>query len=132
VLEHVSSPTAYLAEARRLCKPDGLLILSTHGYWQYHPDPTDYWRWTSDGLIKLLKDQGWRPIELIGILGFAAAAMSLMQDALASGIPERLQAIYGACMQQAVGFLDYWYKSEDRQENAAVFLLVAVRDANAY
>ena len=128
VLEHVASPTDYLAEARRICKPNGLLILSTHGYWQYHPDPNDYWRWTSDGLIKLLRDQGWRPMELIGILGFASAAMSLMQDALAPKIPPRLQTIFGVCMQQAVGFLDYWYKPEDRQENAAVFLLVAERE----
>ena len=127
VLEHVQSPTAYVAEARRLCRPGGVLILSTHGYWQYHPDPTDYWRWTSDGLLKLLRDQGWQPLEVTGILGFAAAAMSLMQDALAPGVPEWLETIYGVCMQQAVGFLDYWYSPEERRENAAVFLTVSKR-----
>ncbi|GAA4784219.1 hypothetical protein GCM10023231_09870 [Olivibacter ginsenosidimutans] len=50
VLEHVDSPEGYLDEAWRLLKPEGTLILSTHGYWYYHPTPNDYWRWTSAGL----------------------------------------------------------------------------------
>ncbi len=37
VLEHVPDPlVAYLGEVRRLLKPDGQLILSTHGVWVYH------------------------------------------------------------------------------------------------
>ncbi len=50
VLEHVTDPQLYLSEARRLLKPDGSLVLSTHGIWPYHPDPTDLWRWTVEGL----------------------------------------------------------------------------------
>src|SRR5262245_50454864 len=50
VLEHVYAPRLYLAEAFRVLRPNGSLVLSTHGVWPYHPDPTDYWRWTIDGL----------------------------------------------------------------------------------
>ncbi|MBE3571232.1 MAG: class I SAM-dependent methyltransferase [Bacillales bacterium] len=57
VLEYVEDPVLYLNEACRVLKSDGTLILSTHGLWQYHPDPTDYWRWTIDGLKKLLRKQ---------------------------------------------------------------------------
>ena len=39
VLEHVTDPVAYLADARRLLKPGGWMILSTHGIWIYHPCP---------------------------------------------------------------------------------------------
>jgi SAM-dependent methyltransferase len=39
VLEHVPDLDAYCAEIRRLLKPDGTLILSTHGSWFYHPIP---------------------------------------------------------------------------------------------
>ena len=39
VLEHVGDPSMYLAEAFRVLKPGGLLLLSTHGIWWYHPIP---------------------------------------------------------------------------------------------
>lgn len=42
VLEHVISPQDYLNECYRLLKPGGFIILSTHGYWCYHPVPTDF------------------------------------------------------------------------------------------
>ena len=50
VLEHVPGPSECLAEAFRVLKPRGYLVLSTHGVWKYHPDPIDYWRWTSADL----------------------------------------------------------------------------------
>ena len=55
VLEHVSDPAAYLAEAFRLLRPGGKLLLSTHGTFPDHGCPHDYWRWTSDGLALTLK-----------------------------------------------------------------------------
>src|SRR5438552_8530308 len=39
VLEHVEDPGIYLNECYRILKAGGLLLLSTHGYWMYHPDP---------------------------------------------------------------------------------------------
>ena len=59
VLEHVENPDEYLAESFRILKNDGLLILSTHGYWIYHPTPADYWRWTSSGLKKIIEKAGF-------------------------------------------------------------------------
>jgi SAM-dependent methyltransferase len=55
VLEHVDSPAGYLQEAYRILKPGGSMIITTHGYWYYHPTPNDYWRWTSAGLQKTIK-----------------------------------------------------------------------------
>ena len=49
VLEHVRDLDWYLGECRRLLRPDGWLLLSTHGAWLYHPQPTDYRRWTRQG-----------------------------------------------------------------------------------
>jgi SAM-dependent methyltransferase len=56
VLEHVHSPAAYLTECRRLLKPGGKLILSTHGQFEDHACPDDYWRWTASGLRRLVSD----------------------------------------------------------------------------
>jgi len=53
VLEHVDEPDTVIDEIFRVLKPDGLLFLSTHGNWPIHASQ-DYWRWTEQGLKKLL------------------------------------------------------------------------------
>lgn len=58
VLEHVWDLDWYLGECRRLLKPGGWLLLSTHGNWLYHPHPTDFRRWTRDGLTQELGSRG--------------------------------------------------------------------------
>src|SRR3546814_579539 len=78
VLEHVDSPQGYLEEARRLMKPDGVLLLSTHGYWFYHPNPNDYWRWTSAGLRKTMEASGFEIVEFTGIMGLISSGLDRM------------------------------------------------------
>jgi SAM-dependent methyltransferase len=69
VLEHVWDIDAYLAECRRVLAPDGRLILSTHGTWLYHPHPTDYRRWTCDGLRKELEVRGFEVLDTLPVVG---------------------------------------------------------------
>lgn len=57
-LEHVDDPDLVIAEAARLLRPGGKLLLSTHGVWPYHPDPFDRWRWTDDGLRTVVERNG--------------------------------------------------------------------------
>jgi SAM-dependent methyltransferase len=59
VLEHVSSPMVYLKECYRVLKKGGCLVLSTHGTFEDHSCPGDYWRWTAHGLRKLVEDVGF-------------------------------------------------------------------------
>jgi len=59
VLEHVWDLDWYLGEAKRLLKPGGWLLLSTHGTWPYHPHPADYRRWTRAGLVAELGTRGF-------------------------------------------------------------------------
>lgn len=58
VLEHVRDPSLYLSEARRLLRPGGRLLLTTHGTFPDHGCPHDYWRWTADGLRLTLEQNG--------------------------------------------------------------------------
>ncbi|MEI5689067.1 MULTISPECIES: class I SAM-dependent methyltransferase [Sphingomonas] len=59
VLEHVRDLDRYLAEAARVLKDDGTLLLSTHGAWLYHPHPEDHRRWTRTGLILDIEARGF-------------------------------------------------------------------------
>src|SRR5687767_5385341 len=99
VLEHVARPDLYLAEARRILRPHGRLILSTHGNWPYHPDPGDYRRWTLEGLRLELGIHGFRPLIERAVLGRTATALQLLQDALTAGVPRPLRAIPGVAFQ---------------------------------
>lgn len=127
VLEHVEAPDKYLREAYRITKKNGMILISTHGFWLYHPDPQDYWRWTASGLNKLLKDNGWQVDHTIGIFGFAAAAMALLQDAVSINLPSFLRAPFCILTQQIVNVFDACYSPEGRKENAALYVMVAKR-----
>jgi SAM-dependent methyltransferase len=69
VLEHVRDLDAYCAEIRRLLADDGVLLLSTHGTWLYHPHPEDHRRWTRTGLVADLADRGLQVEHVDAIVG---------------------------------------------------------------
>jgi SAM-dependent methyltransferase len=58
VLEHVLHPERVVAEIGRVLAPGGMLFLTTHGTFFYHPTPDDYWRWTQAGLRLLFERSG--------------------------------------------------------------------------
>jgi len=63
VLEHVEQPEKILEEMNRVLTDNGVLILSTHGFWIEGHERTDYWRWTFQGLDKMFKASGFNVIE---------------------------------------------------------------------
>jgi SAM-dependent methyltransferase len=69
VLEHVWDLDWYLGECRRMLRPEGWLLLSTHGTWLYHPHPTDFRRWTRDGLVKEIESHGFVVERISGVMG---------------------------------------------------------------
>ncbi|KTE23062.1 MULTISPECIES: class I SAM-dependent methyltransferase [unclassified Sphingopyxis] len=69
VLEHVRNLDVYFAEISRILKPGGILFLSTHGTWLYHPHPEDHRRWTRVGLINDIETRGFAVREIESIVG---------------------------------------------------------------
>lgn len=127
VLEHVADPALYLSECSRVLKSGGRLFLSTHGSWWYHPHPTDYWRWTGQGLQKTLRDAGFDQVELVGLMGLAAGGIYLFQDGVFRHLPRFLRSPFYLFTQAAAALADRLHTDEDRRRDAAVYLTYSIK-----
>ena len=79
VLEHCDDPKQAVSELRRVVRPHGRVLASTHGVQVYHPSPTDYWRWTHDGLHRLFTTSAdWSSITVEPGAGTASALAMLL------------------------------------------------------
>lgn len=75
VIYILKNPADILKEVNRILKPGGKLFLTSPFIFNEAKEPNDYWRFTSEGLERLLKESGFNEI-LIKPVGerFSAAA----------------------------------------------------------
>ncbi len=131
VLEHVWDLDWYLGQAHRLLKPGGGLILSTHGTWPYHPHPTDFRRWTRDGLVAELQTRGFevRGVQaLVGPLAWTTQFRTLGYHALLSRLPvigAWLSGLVCAAMHLRMRLEDAITPRHWIDHNAAIYLVLA-------
>lgn len=100
VLEHVPDPQQYLAECHRVLRPGGQLLLSTHGTWEYHPVPADYFRWTHQGLEQLIRFAGFGAVQGYAVTDGTRALLQLAQ-LTARRAPPPLRALLGLALNLA-------------------------------
>lgn len=131
VLEHVRDVPSYLAECRRVLKPDGLLLLSTHGTWTYHGYPDDYYRWTHQGLRTEIEQACFsvtRMIPCVGPLAYTTHVRNqLLRGLLHKFAPITLPLIglTNICSALLMPLEDAVTPSQVKFENAAVYAVEA-------
>jgi SAM-dependent methyltransferase len=65
-LEHVPDPDAFLAEAARILRPGGEIVLTVPFSARWHYIPHDYWRFTPSSLGMLLERAGFTQVVVTG------------------------------------------------------------------
>jgi 2-polyprenyl-3-methyl-5-hydroxy-6-metoxy-1,4-benzoquinol methylase len=119
VLEHSANPGLGLREIHRILRSKGHLIASAPHIWFYHPHPSDNWRFTQEGLTRLVAATGLEPRKMLsqggsvmalfqiinfllfGILGKLGAPLYLINNALGN-VGDRLLPNPLFCLNFAV------------------------------
>jgi SAM-dependent methyltransferase len=63
VFEHIEKPWLATKEMNRLLKPGGVVVVTAPFLVSFHADPTDYFRYTKEGLSSLFINEGFEIIE---------------------------------------------------------------------
>ena len=66
VLEHVEKPWIMVKEIHRVLKKNGICVLTAPFLCPYHADPNDYFRYTTEGVESLFKNEGFEILECHG------------------------------------------------------------------
>lgn len=98
VLEHVPDPAAYLAECRRLLRPGGQLLLSTHGLFPEHGCPYDFQRWTADGLVRAARVAGFEVLAGGKLTAGVRGAVQLLHHCVWGLRPPPGSGLWGALL----------------------------------
>jgi SAM-dependent methyltransferase len=79
VLEHCDDPVQAVRELNRVTASGGWVLASTHGVSVYHPSPSDYWRWTHEGLEHLFRrNADWAFVNVSSASGTTACIAMLL------------------------------------------------------
>lgn len=72
MLTYLPEPGRMIAEANRVLKPGGVLILEFTQMVPLHDEPHDYFRFTRHGAEHLLRQNGFEPVEFVPVGGLWA------------------------------------------------------------
>lgn len=80
VAEHIEVPLDYFTDCHRLLRPEGVLVLTTHGSYPDHGTPWDFQRWTSFGLKRVLNAAGLNVTSMFQVTTGPRAVLQLWES----------------------------------------------------
>ncbi len=83
VMEHVRDTQRFLLECRRLLKPGGRMFFTAPFLFEYHGVPSDYYRWSKDGLAAALEAARFRVLDIRPVESDWESALTAIQLVLA-------------------------------------------------
>lgn len=89
VMEHVRRPWVMIGHVARILRPGGVCILSAPFMAPYHANPTDYFRFTEQGMRSLCEDSGLEIVLCTKHGGFFASAGELIKHRFFSPLSPR-------------------------------------------
>lgn len=103
VLEHVEHPREWLNEVRRVLRPGGWFYCQVPFIIGYHPGPTDFRRYTCQGVEQLFAEPEWRLLELDTSVGhgtgfYRVAVEFLAVSASGLGLYKPVKALAAASL----------------------------------
>lgn len=103
VLEHIYSYEQLLAEAHRIVKPGGSVIIIVPFLFPIHPSPQDFWRFSHETLSRLLGEQGLAEIQIEALGSGVFAARFVLLDRL---LPHPLRLLNHVICRPFVSLFD--------------------------
>ncbi len=93
-LEHVRDPFVAVREMYRVLKPNGVLYCQVPFIIGYHPGPTDFWRFTRQGIREIVERAGFRCEELAISVGCGTGLYRIVVEFWAVFASAFLKALY--------------------------------------
>jgi SAM-dependent methyltransferase len=123
LLEHIKNPVLVVAEIKRVLKKDGLVYVGVPFIINYHSSPDDFQRWTSEGLLELMKD--FEKQELKIACGPTSAMATILSEWLALLCSFNIKFLYNffliifTILLTPLKWLDYLLSHYNYAENIA-------------
>jgi SAM-dependent methyltransferase len=111
VLEHSNDPGRGAKNIFRILRPGGHAIVTAPHIWFYHPHPSDNWRFTQEGLTRLIADAGFEPLRLLAQGGSVLSYFQIV-NFLLYGIVGRLGAPLFAINNVVGALADRLFRNE--------------------
>jgi SAM-dependent methyltransferase len=131
LLEHTETPDRVIAEAHRVLRPGGTVLLSVPFLWGIHEAPRDFYRFTPFGLEYLLRSNGFVGVIVEPLGGFwmtAGLRFSYHLQRFARGPAIPILRIVQCAAQVLVLALD---RLDLNETDAPGYIAVARRPASA-
>lgn len=120
-LEHVSDPWQAVNELHRVLKPGGIVHIDVPFIQGYHADPSDYWRFTVDGLRMLCRS--FEELECGVHIGPTCGMVWVVREWANSLFNDRILSniflVAAALVTAPLRYLDYLVIDNDRSHRIA-------------